>query len=139
MSNYQGNSTPPQVDDCLLDFSIPHILVVTINRPQRMNSIPYALHWQLDALWSFLDDEESLRVGIITGAGTKAFCAGSDLIEIEKVNAEKQSATQSTSSRAKGHPNSGFAGLSRRAGRKPIIAAVNGFALGGGMEIVLNW
>lgn len=37
------------------------------------------------------------------------------------------------------HPNTGFAGISRRLGKKPIIAAVNGFALGGGFEIVLNW
>ena len=38
-----------------------------------------------------------------------------------------------------GHPPSGFAGISRRGGKKPIVAAVNGFALGGGFEIVLNW
>ena len=37
------------------------------------------------------------------------------------------------------HPSTGFAGISRRLGKKPIIAAVNGFALGGGFEIVLNW
>ena len=139
MSNYQGHCTPPKVDGCKLDFSFRHIMIVTINRPRRMNSIPYALHWQLDTLWSFFDAEESLRVGIITGAGTKAFCAGSDLIEIDQVNSENQSAVQSNSPWAKSHPNTGFAGLSRRVGRKPIIAAVNGLALGGGMEIVLNW
>lgn len=44
------------------------------------------------------------------------------------------------SDRAKNeHPSTGFAGLSRRGGRKPVVAAVNGLALGGGFEIVLNW
>ncbi|KAI1614122.1 ClpP/crotonase-like domain-containing protein [Exophiala viscosa] len=103
-----------------------------------MNSIPYELHWQLDALWSWFDDEPSLRVAIITGAGTKSFCAGSDLIEIDKVNTAKQSGQADAEPWKHSHPKSGFAGLSRRDGRKPIIAAVNGFALGGGMEIVLN-
>ena len=41
--------------------------------------------------------------------------------------------------KTQGHPSSGFAGISRRTGKKPIVAAVNGFALGGGFEIVLNW
>ena len=47
--------------------------------------------------------------------------------------------TLATIRATQGHPPSGFAGISRRMGKKPIVAAVNGFALGGGFEIVLNW
>ena len=46
-----------------------------------MNSLPSASHWEADALLSWFDNEPSLRVAIITGAGKKAFCAGQDLIE----------------------------------------------------------
>lgn len=87
----------------------------------------------MDAFFQWFDHEPSLRVAIITGAGPKAFCAGQDLIEQGrfKVNRPPTSSMK--------HPPSGFAGVSRRIGKKPIIAAVNGFALGGGFEITLNW
>ncbi|KAK5304585.1 hypothetical protein LTR99_003648 [Exophiala xenobiotica] len=136
--NESWSSPSPSIDDCVLTLPSPHILLVTINRLKRMNSIPYALHWQLDALWSWFDAEPTLRCAIFTGAGTKSFCAGSDLLEIDEVNSAKQSGNASKEPWKHSHPKSGFAGLSRREGRKPIIAAVNGFALGGGMEIVLN-
>ena len=98
-----------------------------------MNCIPSYAHWELDDLFLWFDAEPSLRVAIITGAGPKAFCAGQDLIEqgTFKVKPPHKAMRK--------HPPSGFAGISRRQGKKPIIAAVNGFALGGGMEIVLNW
>ena len=104
-------------------------MLITIHREKQMNSLPTALHWALDAILTWFDASPDLRVAVLTGAGNKAFCAGQDLIELGK--------------RDKGadisHPDSGFAGISRRVGKKPIIAAVNGFALGGGFEIVLNW
>lgn len=99
-----------------------------------MNSIPFAGHWELGAVFDWFDAEPNLRVAIITGAGEKAFCAGQDLIELGKL---KSGGTMPHSG-AMRHPTSGFAGISRRAGKKPIIAAVNGFALGGGFEIVLG-
>lgn len=100
-----------------------------------MNSIPSLGHWEADSLFKWFDNEPSLRVAIITGAGTKAFCAGQDLIELSSRSGGDKSKHPSTSL----HPPTGFAGMSRRVGNKPIIAAVNGFALGGGFEICLNW
>ncbi|KAF7846273.1 hypothetical protein BT93_L4723 [Corymbia citriodora subsp. variegata] len=120
------DTNPPQIDGCTLSYPAPFVLLLTINREKQMNSIPSQLHWQMDAVFRWFDSEPSLRVAVITGAGKKAFCAGQDLIEMGKAGVLKD------------HPSSGFAGISRRVGKKPIIAAVNGFALGGGFEIVLN-
>lgn len=63
----------------------------------------------------------------------KAFCAGQDLIE------QAQLEKQPTHVKDRKFSPGGFAGISRRVGKKPVIAAVNGFALGGGFEICLNW
>lgn len=100
-----------------------------------MNSIPFAGHTELGEVFDWFDREPNLRVAIITGAGKKSFCAGQDLIELGKI----KSGQIKMNSAMMRHPLSGFAGISRRTGKKPIIAAVNGFALGGGFEIVLNW
>ena len=82
----------------------------------------------------------SLRVAIITGSGCKAFCAGSDFIEIEATQKAKLQSNDVSKSKPwlHNHPLGGFAGMSRRKGKKPILAAVNGIALGGGFEIVLK-
>jgi enoyl-CoA hydratase/carnithine racemase len=111
----------------------PGVLLVTINRPQAMNCLGMVSHWELNDLFIWFDMEPTLRVAIITGAGPKAFCAGQDLIEQAMF---KQNPPHTSMRR---HPPNGFAGLSRRLGKKPVVAAVNGFALGGGMEICLNW
>ncbi|KAG4418640.1 hypothetical protein IFR04_008176 [Cadophora malorum] len=124
---------PPKCTDILVKFPIPHVLLVTINRPKQMNSLPVSTCYELDKLWKWFDEEEELRVGIITGAGNKAFSAGMDLKEREIA-----STTTSIGVWNKFYPSTGFAGLTRRTGKKPIIAAVNGHAHGGGFEIALN-
>jgi enoyl-CoA hydratase/carnithine racemase len=99
------------------------VLVVTIDRPASRNALNVPAHYELASIFDEFEADTSLRAAIITGSGTRAFCAGSDI----KDNLDPSS-----------KPPSGFAGLSRRFGRrKPVIAAVNGDALGGGVEILL--
>ncbi|ORY10618.1 ClpP/crotonase-like domain-containing protein [Clohesyomyces aquaticus] len=127
-------TTPPSTSHVSLSYPAPYVLLVTINREKAMNSIPFAGHWEIGEVFDWFDREPNLRVAIITGAGKKSFCAGQDLIELGKLRTAKEKPSPALMK----HPISGFGGISRRAGKKPIIAAVNGFALGGGFEIVLG-
>ncbi|KAJ5769172.1 Carnitinyl-CoA dehydratase [Penicillium odoratum] len=127
---------PPSTSTYLLSFPTPHVLLVTINREKSRNSIPFAGHAEGDALFTWFDHEPSLRVAVITGTGNKAFCAGADLMERNTRTSSVDS--KGTQPRQTSMPASGFAGLSRRKGKKPIVVAVNGPALGGGFEICLN-
>ncbi|KAL2070375.1 hypothetical protein VTL71DRAFT_13401 [Oculimacula yallundae] len=131
--SHPTKTPPPKCNDVLIEFPAPYVLLVTINRPKQMNSLPVAASFELDKLWKWFDEEEELRVGIITGAGTKAFSAGMDLKEREVT-----SSTTDIGPFNKFYPPTGFAGLTRRTGKKPIIAAINGHAHGGGFEIAVN-
>lgn len=131
-SRFHTELRPPNCDEARITFPAQHVLLVTIDRAKKMNTTNHLLNWQLDTVWKWFDEEPALRVAVITGEGTKAFCAGSDLIEIESAQKNDGKPWKHT------NPESASAGLARRKGKKPILAAVNGIALGGGFEIVLN-
>ncbi|KAM0801701.1 enoyl-CoA hydratase, partial [Usnea florida] len=121
---------PPPTAFTRLAYPAPHVLLVTLCRPRQLNCINSAGHDELHHIWSWLDKEPSLRIGIVTGEG-RAFCAGADLKEWDR----QQSSTLRPNRSLK---SSGFGGLSRRRGKKPVIAAVNGIAHGGGCEMIAN-
>ncbi|MGI9332663.1 MAG: enoyl-CoA hydratase-related protein [Gammaproteobacteria bacterium] len=106
-----------------------HVARVTIDRPGQLNAVDAATERELQRIWSELEVSRDARCIILTGAGERAFCAGADMSDPGKSGLEYW---------AEPRPG-GFGGIALRTTLDiPVIARVNGYALGGGFEMVLG-
>jgi enoyl-CoA hydratase len=110
--------------DAVLTERRGRVLVVTINRPDQRNAINAAVAQGIAGALDALDGDAELSVGVLTGAG-KGFCAGMDLKAF--VTGERPYVG-----------DRGFAGITQRSAEKPLIAAIEGFAVAGGLEVALS-
>ncbi len=102
--------------------------VVTINRPEKLNALNNETIEELDRAFSQLNEDEKVYVIILTGSGEKAFVAGADISELNKLDEKTAKMFSEKGQRV-------FSKIEKM--EKPVIAAVNGYALGGGCEIAL--
>jgi E-phenylitaconyl-CoA hydratase len=111
------------------------IAIITINRPEAMNAIDPETSEELGKAWVDFRDDPNLWVGILTGAGDKAFSAGADLKKM--IPLLSKLSTIERREREEKFP--GLGGITRGLNIwKPIIAAINGFCLAGGLEMALS-
>ena len=115
-----------------LKFSVvDHIATIRLNRPEAMNSIDHETRAELHEAWRRFRTDDEIRVAILTGTGDRAFCTGSDL---KKTMPPTESHAYLTYGRAgSDHLLAGLLECD-----KPIICAINGYAVGGGLEIALG-
>ncbi|MEL7563404.1 MAG: enoyl-CoA hydratase-related protein, partial [Dehalobacterium sp.] len=102
--------------------------VVTINRPEALNALNTDVYKELDDLIKELEKDNDVKVVVITGAGEKAFVAGADISEMKDMNVDQ-------AIRFAKLGNEVFLSIENMT--KPVIAAIEGFALGGGCELAL--
>jgi enoyl-CoA hydratase len=114
---------PAVVSEPVLAERRGNVLLITLNRPEVRNAVNAALAAGVASALEELDGDDSLLVGVVAGAGG-FFCAGMDLGAFVKGESPWVG-------------DRGFAGIAQRASRKPLIAAIEGFAVAGGMEIAL--
>ncbi|MCH8326337.1 MAG: enoyl-CoA hydratase/isomerase family protein [Bacteroidetes bacterium] len=105
-----------------------NIAVVTVNRPEKLNALNNETIEELDKVFSQLNENENVYVIILTGSGEKAFVAGADISELNNLDEQKAKMFSEKGQKV-------FTKIEKM--EKLVIAAVNGYALGGGCEIAL--
>ncbi|MEU5002615.1 enoyl-CoA-hydratase DpgD [Streptomyces sp. NPDC021622] len=110
-----------------------HVAHVTLDRPDVLNAMDLRMHEELAAIWDDVEADDDIRVAVLTGAGDRSFSVGQDLRERARLGEE---GTPPTTFGSRGQP--GWPRLTERFTlSKPILARVNGYALGGGFELAL--
>lgn len=107
-----------------------HVATVLLNRPEALNAVDPDMRVELFAVWDRIAKDPQIRVALVTGAGSKSFCTGSDL---KKTLPPPETPAQQIYGDV---PGSGSLIANLRTD-KPLIAAINGYAMGGGMELAL--
>jgi enoyl-CoA hydratase/carnithine racemase len=111
----------------LLEKRANGVAIVTLDRPQVLNALDVPAKERLGAIWQEIADDPAVRVAVLTGAGPKAFCAGSDIKEINRTGR-----MVSTDTLLRAIPGVGIPLL------KPVIAALHGYCIGMGMTLALH-
>jgi crotonobetainyl-CoA hydratase len=107
-----------------------HVARVTLDRPEAMNAVDRATEAELQRIWTAIEADRRVRAVVLTGTGTRAFCAGADVKDGDGISGLEYWAAP--------RPG-GFGGIALRTTLDvPVIARVNGHALGGGFEMVLG-
>lgn len=114
-----------ELPDVLFEIAGP-VATLTLNRPAKLNAVTPRMTDAIRGYADRIDADSGIRVAVLTGAGEKAFCAGSDISELDAYD---------TAWEFRGRPDYCDA---IRSIRKPVIAAVNGYAFGGGLELAMS-
>ena len=107
----------------ILTERVDKIALITLNRPEKLNALNFEIVWELDQELANIENDDDVRVVILTGAGPRAFSAGGDIHQMVKSTPEEMAARSEVRSQANWHLAT-FA--------KPIIGAINGLAYGAG-------
>jgi enoyl-CoA hydratase len=118
----------PALDHLLLDEKEKGIIVVTINRPDKLNALNTDLLEELRSAFAYIEESSQFKAVIVTGSGDKAFVAGADIKELRDLNRESGEKLSSKGQQI-------FSFIEQCS--KPVIALVNGYALGGGAELAM--
>ena len=119
--------TKSEATSVLLEKRANGVAVVTLNRPQVLNALDIPAKERLGAIWQDISDDPRVRVAVLTGAGEKGFCAGSDIKEINRTGRMVTTETLLRAIPGVGVPLA-----------KPVIAALTGYCIGMGMTLALH-
>src|SRR6056297_368313 len=118
----------PALNHLLLDEKENGIIVVTINRPDKLNALNGELLEELRSAFTYIEERSQIKATILTGSRDKAFVAGADIKELRELNRQ-------TGEKLSSNGQQIFSFIEQSS--KPVIALINGYALGGGAELAM--
>ena len=115
----------------------PHVAIVTIDRPNQANALDLQTLTELARAWRRVNEDESIRVAVLTGAGDRVFCAGMDMKQTIPIAQALARGERVDTADFEGLRSIGAATLAKGGLRVPLIAAINGHARAGGFDLML--